>query len=38
MKDYFAGLSSVESSLLLVSIAVLITVVFTLVVTRFNNK
>ena len=37
MKDFFAGLSPVESTLLLVSIAVLITVVFTLVVTRFNN-
>ena len=38
MKDYFAGLSSVESSLLLVSIRLLITVTFTVVVTRFNNK
>ncbi len=38
MKDYFAGLSSVESSLLLVSIRLLITVAFTVVVTRFNNK
>lgn len=38
MKEFFAGLSPVESTLLLVSIAVLITVVFTLVVTRFNNE
>lgn len=38
MKDYFVGLSSVESSLLLVSIQLLITVAFTVVVTRFNNK
>nr|DAT20992.1 MAG TPA: hypothetical protein [Caudoviricetes sp.] len=38
MKELISELSAIECSLLLVSTAVLITVVFTLVVTQFNNE